>query len=158
MEGLRGKLAELLRRRAALVFLGNELRGDDAAGLRVGRLLLRLCGRRDALILCPGGLENCAGEVRRAAAEVVILVDAVDAGLEPGAVVLASLSSERCPPPLSTHDLPKGLLLSLAGVREAWVLGVQVGSLEVGSPLSPEVSRACEALAGLLAGLLCGTR
>uniref|UniRef100_A0A7C3SL71 Hydrogenase maturation protease n=1 Tax=Thermofilum pendens TaxID=2269 RepID=A0A7C3SL71_THEPE len=110
------------------------------------------------MILCAEGLENCTGRIREVGAEVVILVDAVDAGLEPGALVLASLDSEQSPPPLSTHGLPKRLILSAVGVREAWVLGIQVKSLGVGASLSPEVSKACEMLAGLLAELLCGMR
>jgi len=52
VEELRGKLG--------------ELRGDDAAGLRAGRLLLEYCGRRGALILCAEGLENCTERIRRA--------------------------------------------------------------------------------------------
>lgn len=146
-------LEELLMRGAVLIFLGNELRGDDAAGLAVGRAL---AGRVDPrrVVLCGEGLESCTSRIRRRKPKLAVLVDAVDAGLPPGSVVVASVRSEGSPPPLSTHGLPKALLLKLLGVEEAWILGVQVGSRSVGAPLTPEVAAACSSLAKLLLGLL----
>lgn len=154
---LLNRLEELCRRGAVFIFLGNELWGDDAAGLTVGRAL---AGRVDPgrLILCGEGLEACTGKIKKRKPRIVVLVDAVDAGLPPGSVVLTSLQSEDSPPPLSTHSLPKTLLLRLLGVEEAWVLGVQVGSRGLGEPLSAEVAAACSSLTRLLLSLLGGNR
>lgn len=147
------RLKELLERGAVLIFLGNELRGDDAAGLLIGRAL---AGRVDPerIVLCYEGLEACTSRIRRLKPRLVILVDAVEAGLQPGSVVLASLESEESPPPFSTHNLPKALVLKLLGVAEAWLLGIQAGSRDLGAPPTSEVREACSLLAKFLLSLL----
>jgi len=152
------KLPEALEG-AYVIFLGSRLRGDDAAGLLAGEELLSLCPRARAS-LCEAQLELCLRELRGRAAKKLLVVDAVDAGLEPGSFALLPLAEARPYLQLSTtHGLAPGLLLKLLeqeyGVGEAWVLGIQVKELGgVGEEPSGEVKAAASRLARALLELL----
>lgn len=139
-------LAEILSRGAVVVFLGNELRGDDAAGLLVGYLALSYF-QSERLVVCRE-LENCLGAIQ--GRELVLVVDAVDASLEPGTIVLATLDALVEALPLSTHGIPLSVLLEAAGVGEAWVVGIQVVSTELGRGVSEPVRASVEAVARAL--------
>jgi hydrogenase 3 maturation protease len=74
----------------AFVGVGNELMGDDAAGMLVIQQW-KASLPADALIkLIEAGPapENCTGTLRRLQPELVIFVDAGDYGAEPGQVAL----------------------------------------------------------------------
>ncbi|MBN2303967.1 MAG: hydrogenase 3 maturation endopeptidase HyCI, partial [Anaerolineae bacterium] len=72
--------------RVALVGIGHELNGDDAAGLAVVRALLPLAEGRDRVSLIDAGPapENCTGPLRAFAPDLVLLIDAAQMGEEPG--------------------------------------------------------------------------
>ena len=74
--------------RTAMLGIGHELRGDDAAGLEVARRLQALVvGQPDSLILETGPVpENFTGPLRRFAPDLVLLVDAALMGEPAGAV------------------------------------------------------------------------
>lgn len=150
---LESSIRRLLARGALVVFLGNELRGDDAAGLRVGEAVAGVAGT-ERVVVCAEGLEMCTSRIRARKPKLILLVDAVEAGLKPGSVVLANLREEDAFHFASTHSLPKSLVLRLLGVEEVWLLGVQVGTRDVGAPLSAEVAETCEALTRILRRLL----
>lgn len=144
--------------RHILVGVGNELRGDDAAGLQVARRVRQLAtGRR----LREAEIWESDADVTRlleafTCGSDVVLVDAVAPDGHPGRITCWSVDSllqQR--PALSSHGL---------GVLEAIELGRELGSmpqnLEVygieavtfvaGRPLSPPVSEAVLRLANRL--------
>lgn len=147
-EGLRSAVEEILRRRPALVFLGNYLRGDDTAGLLVGARV-KASAEYPYVFVCEEGLENCLHELRRAGVKVALIVDAVDAGLEPGSIVLSRLDAayEALP---STHKLPLRLVAEYLGLEEVYVLGIQVQNLEVSQGVSRPVAESARRLAEAL--------
>jgi hydrogenase maturation protease len=149
------KLRELVSRGAVLVFLGNEIRGDDAAGILIGRRLAERFGESRNIFVCEMGLEVCSVDLRSLNPRIVVLVDAVMApGLEPGDIVLAPAESEEVYTPLSTHAIPKTLILKSLGVEEAWILGVQVQSIGIGDEMTPRVREAVEKLTSILETVL----
>lgn len=129
--------------------IGNELLGDDGAGMAVARRLQGALGW--IALVCGTAPENFTALVRRARPEVLVLVDAVDMGLDAGSV-------RRVPPEhledlsWGTHQLPLSHLLSfLAGCfGEGVVIGIQPGHISEGIGLSPPVERAVEEVCMIL--------
>lgn len=146
------------RRPRLLLGVGNVLRRDDGAGVFAARAATRLRLGPD-LEAYDGG---CGGidlaDVLEGRARVVI-VDAIDAGMPPGAST--RMSPEELRPAIRTgvslHDLH--LLDALAELRllhsaprRVIVIGVQVADISVGIGLSPAVERA---LPGVIRSALC---
>jgi len=151
---LRGALAGA--RRVAVVGVGSDLRGDDAAGLRVaGRLAAwaaRTGTRRLAAFVGGAAPENFTGEILRFAPDLVVLVDAAHLGRAPGELGLVAPEDVRGLA-FSTHMLPVPILLDYltasCGCRTL-VVGIQVGRKDVLAPLTPAVARGVRRLAAAL--------
>ncbi|QOJ78771.1 hydrogenase maturation protease [Infirmifilum lucidum] len=140
-------------RRVVLVGLGNTLRGDDGVGVFIARRLAKR-GLKDKVVVAGPNPEFFVREIASREPELVVFLDAVDAGLPPGSVVVAPIpGGEARVPPLSTHAIPLSLLVEALGVR-AYLLGVQVEDTELGSRMSPRVRRAGESLAEKLLAAL----
>jgi hydrogenase 3 maturation protease len=158
-------LEKLLRnhRRVAIVGIGNEERGDDAAGLEiVKRLQIELPQRGDDLLfLCTGTVpENFTREIVSFKPELVVLVDAADFGGKPGELVLAAPDAVRGIA-FSTHTLPLSVLATyierMTGARVV-VLGIQPKNTDASSGPSPEVERTVRELVKRIACLLSAQR
>jgi hydrogenase 3 maturation protease len=129
--------------RVALVGVGSELNGDDAAGVQAAREISLAAGLpANFLALDSGSIpENASGSLRRFHPDLVIFVDAADLGAEPGTIEwldktrIEGMSA-------SSHTLP---LTLLGGFLESELdcrveyLGIQPGQLEFGNELSREV-------------------
>jgi hydrogenase 3 maturation protease len=146
--------------RIAVVGIGSELRGDDAAGLALARELgAHLpAGFDERLLLIEGGSapENASGALRRFRPDLVLMLDAAQLGAEPGAVRwLAASQADGFS--ASTHSLP---LHMLAAYLEAELgcavalLGIQPAALSFDAPLSPPVKDAVGEVARVLSALL----
>jgi hydrogenase maturation protease len=139
--------------RATLVLgLGNVLLGDEGVGVRVLERLLddRAAGLLDAPAeLVDGGTLGLELLPLLDDAESVVMIDAIDLGLRPGAVVVlrdAELTA-RLGGAISVHQLGVGDLLAVARLRgtmpaRASLVGVQPERLEVGLELSDAVAAA----------------
>ena len=141
---------------ACVVGVGNALRGDDAVGLEVARLLDGTLPAGVRLVECEGepvsllsAWEDC---------DTAIVVDATESGREAGTVRRLAAHDGPLPPELqraSTH---------LLGVAEAIELGRTLGKLpprtilygiegarfDTGAQLSPEVLQAVEEVAAAI--------
>jgi len=131
-----------------IIGLGNDQRGDDGSGLEVARALRsRLAGK--------ARVEECSSEgialleLWRDADEVLV-VDAVVSGGVPGTVHRIEAGDGFSPgfhTATSTHGLSLAEAVALGrGLgclpRHLVVYGIEVDRLDVGSGLSPPVSRA----------------
>jgi hydrogenase maturation protease len=146
MAALLGGLRECLQGRTLVLGLGSEVYGDDGVGVRVAERL-RDSGTPGVEVAGASPERYLSGGERW---DNVVFVDAVDAGLRPGSVVLmdsASISARY--PQVSTHRLSLGTLAryvhSEVGAR-AWLLGIQPASLAPGSGLSPAVAETMDAV------------
>jgi hydrogenase maturation protease HycI len=130
--------------RAALVGMGHELRGDDAAGLWVARRWRSIAPSRWLVLDAGPAPENFTGTLRRFAPDVILLVDAVEMGLPPGAVRLLELNHAESRS-ASTHTLSCHLLAAyLLAQRPCTIrlLGIQAGQDRLGAGLSPAAAAA----------------
>lgn len=138
--------------------LGNELRGDDAAGLLTARALRRL-GPRGV------DVEEYAGDVAALAEAIshhsrVIVVDALASSAPAGTVTSLSPGQVSIRSGASTHGLGLRAALELARALGAepkvHVFGIAGRSFGAGEPPSAEVARGARELAAAIKeGLAC---
>jgi hydrogenase 3 maturation protease len=139
--------------RIAIVGIGHELRGDDAAGVMVARKMGQMCKLPDCLVIDAGSApENCASALRRFAPDLVLLIDAAQLGKAAGAVYWLPWQETRGVS-ASTHTLPLYLLgqyLSAELHCEVALLGVQLAHTTLGAGLTPAVQRAVDEIVEVL--------
>jgi hydrogenase maturation protease len=137
-----------------VIGVGNALRGDDAAGLRVAQLL------------AERGLDNVresSGEIASLidlwqGADFALLVDAAQSGAEPGFISRFDVSTEPLPVEFlhcSTHAFGVAEAVELARALETLpprviVFGIEGISFEHGAILSPEVAAGVEQAAAMI--------
>lgn len=143
--------------RVLIVGVGNDFRGDDAAGLLVAKLLqeanlpgvtlLEQSGEGTALIEAWQGYET------------VILIDAARSGAAPGTVHRFEVGDGPLPAVLagrlSSHAFGVAGAVEMARALDRLpprlvVYALEGKSFTLGEPLSPEVEKAARDLAGRL--------
>jgi len=153
--------------RVAVLGIGNELNGDDAAGVLVARALKAEISRRpgkeggltpaDLLVIDAGTApENFTGPLRRFQPDLVILVDAAELEKQPGdfawidwqAVDGFSGSTHLLPPSVFARFLVQEI-----GCQMAFI-GIQPASLGFGLTLSKPVLQAVSKITRQLVELL----
>ncbi len=146
--------------RLAIMGVGNELNGDDAAGVAVVRALQPALAGQPRLLLIEAGPapENFTGPLRRFAPNLVLIVDAANMGGEPGSVRWIEWQ-DTDGLSASTHSLPPSVLATYLiheiGCRVA-LLGIQAQQVEFGEPISAAVQRAVREVAQGLVEVLAG--
>lgn len=149
--------------RAAKLFvgLGNELWHDEGMGVHAARSMASLPLPENIEVYDAGtvGIEAAWALERRS---LVVVVDAIEAGAEPGAIFRftpAELQPWTVPSPFSLHGtslfdaLDQTRLLGTAP-DEVAVLAVQVGDVSWGLGLSPPVARSLERVVELAVQIL----
>lgn len=131
--------------RVAVVGIGHELRGDDAAGITIAReLRMRSARWRHVLVIDVGPApENHTGVLRRFGPRLVLLVDAAHMDLPAGAVRWLGFDDVDGVS-ASTHTLPVSVLARYLATEmncDVALLGIQPATTVVGEPLSPAVRR-----------------
>jgi hydrogenase maturation protease len=145
-----------------VVCVGNELRGDDAAGLAVLRLLegtlpegVRVLGCEGEPVALLSAWETC---------DTAIVVDATSSGAGAGTVRRILAHDAPLPDDLgraSTHVLGVAEAVELARALgklppRTIVYGIEGAGFDTGAPLSPEVVAATEAVAAAIRRELAG--
>jgi hydrogenase maturation protease len=150
-------LREILTGSVAFLGIGNSDRGDDGAGIALA-LLLKQAGVPHVF---EGGKEpeRLVPLLRDGAFDTVVFLDAVEAGLEPGAAVILDREQMRDRfPQVSTHKLSLASLAGLvaeAAARRIWLIGIQAGSIDLGAAgLEQPVGVVVRALAQGIAGVV----
>ncbi|HBX68619.1 MAG TPA: hypothetical protein DEH25_04360 [Chloroflexi bacterium] len=134
--------------RIAVLGIGHELCGDDAAGIMLARALNIKAGNYGWLLALETGPapENFTGSLRRFKPDLVLLVDAAQMNTAPGEVRwldwgnLTGISA-------STHTMPLNIVVAYLTVElgcQAGFLGIQPVGNAVGAALSPKVQKAVE--------------
>lgn len=135
---------------------GNELRGDDAAGLRVAEAVEAWHDEDTRVLLAHQLLPEMAEDV--AGARVVFFADA---SIKVQDVVVERIGP-RCDPVMRPHSGEPGAILALAQAvygrapTEAWLVHVPVEQFDLAAPLSERarlgVEKAVAAIRGCLEG------
>lgn len=143
--------------RLAVLGVGNELYGDDAAGVLVARRLQAIINRGDVLVLDAGGVpENCTGALRRFEPDTVLLVDAALMNAEPGTIRCLSWQ-EVVGLDASTHTFPLHMLakyLSDELNSAVWLVVIQPARCDFDTPPSLPVETAVNSLVQFLSLLV----
>jgi hydrogenase 3 maturation protease len=144
--------------RVAVLGVGNEMNGDDGAGVCVVRALAARMAATPGVLLIDAGTapENFTGPLRRFRPDLVVEVDAAHQDQPPGTLAWIdwrdadgmSASTHTLPPSVLAHFLSADL-----GCRVE-LIGVQPATLEMGHGLSPDVAAAVERLADQLSAWL----
>jgi len=138
-----------------LLGVGNELHGDDGAGVLVARRLREPLEGCSNLLIVEGGPapENFSGPIRKFAPDWLIFLDIAQMDAEPGKINWFEMG-EIDGVTAATHGLPVSMLASYliaeTGCR-AGVLVVQPASLEFEAPLSVAVAKSVDELVERLA-------
>jgi hydrogenase 3 maturation protease len=151
-ESLRVELNGL--RRLLVLGVGNELEGDDGAGIELVRRLKRKWRSSRRLRAVEGGVapENLILPLRDFAPSHILVVDSADMGLSPGSIRIVD-KGEIAGFTISTHGFSLSLLVDYlereVGAKVI-VVGVQPFSVEVGQKISKPVLRALVSLMRML--------
>jgi hydrogenase 3 maturation protease len=134
--------------RIALVGIGNELNGDDGAGVRTARTLSQNFTEKPGWLIIEAGLapENFTGTLRRFQPDLVVLIDAAEMAL-PAAEIACLDWSAAGGWSASTHTLPLNMLSSFLVSEldcQVMVLGIQPVQMGMDQPLSQEVTRSVD--------------
>jgi len=134
----------------ALVGIGNELNGDDAAGVAAARRLRPLFAGSPSVLVLDGGqvVENVTGSLRRFRPDWVILIDAAWFDGRPGEI--RGLDWHEADGfSASTHTLPLSVTAAYLESEldcRVLLLGVQAESVIFGEKMSRRSARAVTAL------------
>ncbi len=118
--------------------VGNPQRGDDYVGSYIVSKL-----KTQNKIDCGPVPENFTGKIRALNPEIIIIVDAIDFGGEPGERMFTEAEKAEGAA-LSTHSLPLSLFCKLFPESEVYLLGIQPGNFE---SMSEKIKVAGEKLA-----------
>lgn len=152
-EQLFEQLSKLCGSGTVIVGIGNTLKGDDAAGPSVCKLL---AGQVNVPVIDTGTVpENYIGPIIEKKPRTLLIIDAIDFAAPLGRIrifkpeQLDSLST-------STHTLSPRLFIDAICQNisvAVYIVGIQPAHTSLGQPLSPEVTQAVETLALVLTRL-----
>jgi hydrogenase maturation protease len=125
-------------RRILYTGIGNVLRSDDGAGVYICRQLesSTFC----EVLVVEVSIENYIGRINRSGADVLVLVDCVDFGRDPGYFDLLPVE-ELKDLTFHTHNISLRRLSELFRMP-AWILGIQPANTSFGEELSLPVMTA----------------
>lgn len=165
---LQTRLAKRPNPKVAILGIGHELRGDDAAGVVAARELQSLVGASLALALgdrqgsplriidAGAAPEAFTGQLRRFRPDLVIMIDAAQMDLPPGSI-RAIEWQDTIGLSASTHSLPLNVIaqyLISELACDVIILGLQAAANDFDTPLSPAMRRAVDEVTLTLAAQL----
>ncbi|MEI7632907.1 MAG: hydrogenase maturation protease [bacterium] len=130
-----------------IIGVGNEMRGDDAAGIAAARELARMEPEAAAIEASGEGAELI--ELFSGAGRVMVF-DAAQSGSEPGTIHRLDASADKIPMEFfrySTHAFSLAEAVELARVLDGLpaklvIYGIEGRNWDTGAPLSLEVAQA----------------
>jgi hydrogenase 3 maturation protease len=155
-ESLRMRLKSV--KRLLVLGIGNELEGDDGAGIVLARRLKKDWGMSGRLCALEVGLapENFISAIRGFDPSHILVVDAADMGLSPGSARIVE-KSEIAGLAVSTHGLSLSFLIDyLEKELGVTIIVVGVQPLRVGLPkrISKSVIETLDSLEKMLSNIL----
>ena len=153
MDSVKLILQEALQdaQRVAILGCGSPLRGDDAAGSAIAEALADLSagGSERFRAFCgEAAPENQTGFIKQFKPDLVLVIDAIDMGIEPGEVRVIPLD-EVGGVSFSTHILPLPILMDYLKREigcDVLLLGIQIATLDFMADMTPAVADTVSAL------------
>lgn len=143
--------------KAVVAGIGNGIRRDDFAGVKVVQDLAGRVSAKVHLIECETVPESFVDEIIEVCPTHVLLVDAALLGSPPGTAHLYDVEDVVNSTSISTHTLPLRVfceyVFTLTGANIALLL-IEPQDIDFGEGLSPAVRRATEDVALTLSRLL----
>ena len=139
---LAAHLSDVMTDETVIVCIGNDLRGDDGAGPALAKALI---GTVPWPVIDAGNApENFIVRIARHNPEVVILVDAMDLGADPGVVVVDEAERIAGQGPSTHGPAPVAFVEALRIMHpcRCAVLGIQPERTELDAELSEPVKTA----------------
>jgi hydrogenase maturation protease len=145
-----------------VIGVGNPHRGDDAVGLLAARHLMDRAPENVSVLLNFGEIASLTELLDTCG--MVIFVDAVLSGSEPGSILRFDATNEKLPADHfhhSTHSfcVPEAIEFARAlgqFPRKVIVYGIEGKDFETGREISPEVENAVPAVVGcILEDIIC---
>lgn len=153
---LKSDIRNRVKGKAAIIGIGNILRGDDGLGPKLIELL-KIRGVKAGLFDCGTAPENYIIPILSTSCDTVILVDAADLKLKPGSVKIFDLN-EITNVSFSTHNPSPRLFTDLLRTGKddlnIFVISVQPKTTVLGESVSKEVLRGLDILIDALKEVL----
>ncbi len=128
------------------VGIGNPLRSDDAVGVYIcGKIKTNEIIRK---LSVEAGIENYIGKINEMSPDLVILIDCVDFGRDPGYYTLIR-ADQLYGRIYNTHNISLKNLSTLFNMP-VWILGIQPESVKVGEGMSEVVVETADWVADLI--------
>ncbi len=144
------RLEEILRVNPLIIGIGNELRGDDGAGIALVRRISR--NGYSPTLLVYANPENYLRRIAAIPHRVRLWTDIVHFGGNPGDFrILSPEEIDRVA--ISTHNFSLTVLfryLQESHPAREFLLGIQPRSTALGEPLTPEVQHIVDVLADFI--------
>jgi hydrogenase 3 maturation protease len=131
-------------KKALIVCVGNDMKGDDAVGKLVHDSIVT-----DEKLYCAEMPENYISKIKEKDPELMLIVDAMHFGGEPGEIFFAKAEQLQSSGP-STHSLSFTVMSKMLPGIEVYILGVQPKSLEFGEKISDDARRGAEQISKAL--------
>jgi hydrogenase 3 maturation protease len=136
--------------RVAVLGIGNELNGDDSAGIWVARKLsAKLTSQPNLLVMDCGSIpENASGPLRKFKPQLILMIDAADLQKDAGTIEFVDLEQVRGFS-ASSHTLPLSVLaryLKNEFKCEVALCCIQLQQIDFETKISPAVNLAVEQL------------
>ncbi len=130
--------------------IGNDLLGDDGVGPYIAERL-KIMDSSGWVVINAGIVpENFIRPMHTIKPDRIIIIDAVEMGLEPGTVRIIPAASIR-DVGIGTHQLPLSFFISqCASISPVVLIGIQPGCLDMDTSLTLPVVRAAHDLISLL--------
>ena len=141
------KLRDFAESKVLILGIGNSLKADDGVGPYI---CSKISSKVNIKVVNAGtALENFTGPIAKYQPEVILLLDVIDLGDEPGAICLIPLPlvDEYA---MSTHSMSPHLFFNSINPNkqlQAFILGVQPKNLTLSEPISDEVAHQADKLA-----------
>lgn len=149
-------------KRVAILGIGSELRGDDAAGILVARYIGRapsVTKKQGFLRVFEGATapENLTGEIKKFKPTHLVIIDSADINEKVGVAKLIDPDKvsgfSSC-----THSLPIKILVDYLAKSigcEVAIIGIQPGRLDFASDISKEVKQTTRQVSKEIKDALC---
>ncbi len=143
-------------KKVALLAIGSEFRGDDAAGLLVAEITkktLKKANKKFKIFIGATAPENLTGDIKRFNPSHILLVDSVDFNDKPGSIVVLSPRDIGDGVSFSTHKMPAKVLMryfSKSFECDPILIGIQPLSIDFGKKPSKGVMSSAKEVASAI--------